>query len=343
MSLLPDKDNLVGNPTAGQFKTALGAVYDFVDSLHFWGASKEVALGDVIFKTNYSSVYAKCTTAGITGTAEPIWTEAGSSVADGTAFWTMYEISTDVALSFRNKIINGNFAINQRVVSGTVTLAAGAYGHDRWKAGTSGCTYTFATVANVVTITILAGSLVQVIEGINLQSGTHTLSWKGTAQGKIGAGSYGASGVTGTATGGTNLAIEFDTGTLSNVQVEEGSVATTFEQRPITVEEMLCKRYYETPGAGWTNCEVLVLPRPVVSGATHGYRTNFKVPKRAVPTVVISAPDGTKNCIVAESTNRSATANDMGVNGFSSITNTSGTTWTDAQAVSWCWTAAAEL
>ena len=147
------------------------------------------------------------------------------------------------AIGVKNAIINGNFAINQRGVSGTVTLAAGAYGHDRWKAGASGCTYTFATSDNVTTITISAGSLIQVVEGLNLYTNTYTLSWTGTAQGKIGAGSYAASGVTGSVTGGSNLNIEFNTGTLSLVQLEAGSVASPFERRDYGRELMMCQRY----------------------------------------------------------------------------------------------------
>lgn len=142
-----------------------------------------------------------------------------------------------------NAIINGNFQVNQRAVSGTVTLAAGAYGHDRWKAGASGCTYTFATSNNVTTLTISAGSLIQVIEGLNLYSGTYTLSWTGTAQGKIGAGSYSGSGVTGSVTGGTNLNIEFNTGTVSLVQFEPGVEASPFERRDYGRELMMCQRY----------------------------------------------------------------------------------------------------
>ena len=143
----------------------------------------------------------------------------------------------------KNAIINGNFGINQRGVSGTVTLSAGVYGHDRWKAGASGCTYTFATSNNVTTIDISAGSLIQVIEGINLESGTYTLSWTGTAQGKIGAGSFGNSGITGAAVGGTNLNIEFGTGTVSLVQFELGTVVTPFERRQFGQELALCQRY----------------------------------------------------------------------------------------------------
>ena len=147
------------------------------------------------------------------------------------------------AIGVKNAIINGNFAVNQRAVSGTVTLAAGAYGHDRFKAGASGCTYTFATANNITTLTISAGSLIQVIEGNNLFTGTYTLSWVGTAQGKIGGGSYASSGVTGTPAGGTNLNIEFNTGTLSLVQFEPGAIATPFERRPYGQELALCQRY----------------------------------------------------------------------------------------------------
>lgn len=141
-----------------------------------------------------------------------------------------------------NLLIN-DFRINQRAVTGTVTLAAGVYGHDRWKGGASGCTYTFATSANVTTVTISAGSLIQVVEGISLKSGTVCLSWEGTTQGKIGAGSYGNSGITGTAVGGTNLNIEFGTGTLASVQLNYGSTALPFVPRSYGEELRLCQRY----------------------------------------------------------------------------------------------------
>lgn len=289
---LPNRDNLAGNPTTGQFKMAIGDLYDYVKGLHFWKPSTVVGTGDVIFRSDSnSSVYAKCTIGGTTGTTEPTWPTSGNTVTDGTATWTMQEIVNTP--SFRNKIINGNFVINQRVVSSTVTLSAGAYGHDRWKAGVGGCTYTFATVENKTTITISAGSLVQVIEGINLQSGTHTLSWSGTAQGKIGTGSYSSTGVTGVVTGGTDTNIEFKTGTLSNVQLEQGNVATPFEQRPITVEEMLCYRYFETAvnGVAPFTDNINVINAGSFAMCTDGRASiSFKMPKRTVPSLVIFAP-----------------------------------------------------
>lgn len=177
-----------------------------------------------------------------------------------------------------NAIINGNFQVNQRAVSGTVTLAAGAYGHDRWKAGASGCTYTFATANNITTLTISAGSLIQVIEGNNLFTGTYTLSWTGTAQGKIGAGSYAGSGVTGAAVGGTNLNIEFNTGTLSLVQFEQGSVATPFERRPYGTELALCQRYFY-------KATTRALGVTATNTQSYGQTVSWPVTMRSAPTI----------------------------------------------------------
>jgi hypothetical protein len=187
-----------------------------------------------------------------------------------------------------NAIINGNFGINQRGVSGTVTLAAGAYGHDRWKAGASGCTYTFATTNNVTTLTISSGSLIQVIEGLNLFDGTYTLSWTGTAQGKIGAGSYAGSGVTGAAVGGTNLNIEFNTGTVSLVQFEQGSVATPFERRPYGTELALCQRYYSKMSASSAGTYAAFASGFCASTTAASVYFKYPTQMRSAPTLTLS-------------------------------------------------------
>lgn len=188
-------------------------------------------------------------------------------------------------ISDRNAIINGNFSVNQRAVSGTVTLGAGAYGHDRWKAGAGGCTYTFATVNNVTTLTISAGTLMQVIEGINLQSGTYTLSWTGTATGRVDSGSYGASGTTGTAVGGTNQTVEFGTGTLSKVQYEPGNTVTDFVRRQYGTELALCQRYAYAPYSGETATNLpMMLANPY--SATQFYASlSLPVAMRSAPTL----------------------------------------------------------
>ena len=160
------------------------------------------------------------------------------------AFDTTLEIGA-TKTSRKNLLINGNFDVNQRGVSGTVTLGAGVYGHDRFKGGASGCTYTFATVQNVTTLTITAGSLIQIVEGLSLFTDTYVLSFDGTAQGKIGGGSFANSGVTGAITGGTNTNIEFNAGTLSKVQLENALIKTKFEVLHIGDQFDLCLRYFQ--------------------------------------------------------------------------------------------------
>lgn len=189
---------------------------------------------------------------------------------------------------FKNVLINSNFTVNQRGVGGTVTLGAGAYGHDRWKAGSGGCTYTHSTSAGITTVSIIAGSLVQVVEGSALRAGTYSLSWGGNAQGRIGSGSYSATGVSGAVSGGTNVSVEFGVGTVSTPQFELGLRASMYEFRPVGMELLLCQRYYETSGGqfGFTN--------PGSNATTVQYLSHkFAVQKRAVPTVTRAVANGT--------------------------------------------------
>ena len=210
-----------------------------------------------------------------TGAAGQVLTSGGSSTAP---------TYMAAPLAHKNRLINSNFAVNQRAVSGTIALVAGAYGHDRWKAGASGCTYTVAVTNNVTTVTITAGSLVQIIEGVNLQSGTHALSWAGTSEGKIGAGSFGSSGITGTVVGGTNTAVEFNVGTLSLPQFEPGAYATAFEWLPYDIELRRCCKYYVRHVS------------PIISGEGNAAQTGngtcfavYPLPAvmRAVPTITL--------------------------------------------------------
>lgn len=205
--------------------------------------------------------------------------------------------STGQLAGLRNKIINGNFGVNQRGASSASTAyAAGAYVMDRWKAGAGGCTLSFATSANVTTVTITAGTLVQVVEGNNLQSGTHVLSWSGTATARIDSGGYSASGVTGTATGGTNLSVEFGTGTVSKVQLEEGSQASAFEQRPHGLELALCQRYYcktydysAAPGSV-TNAGAIYSVTTSTAAGTAPAGWDFPADMRTTPTITFYNP-----------------------------------------------------
>lgn len=164
---------------------------------------------------------------------------------------------------FRNVLINADFRINQRAYASAAVLATAVYGHDRWKAGASGGDYSFTQLKSSTQITIAAGkSLIQVVEDANVVGGSYVLSWSGTSQARVGLNSATPSGaytsspilITGQ-TAGTVMSVEFNTGTLDKVQLEEGSIDTPFEQRPIGLELSLCQRYFyrhSSFGSGWT-------------------------------------------------------------------------------------------
>ena len=166
----------------------------------------------------------------------------------------------------RSALLNGSFAINQRAYASGTALAAGAYAHDRWKAGASGCTYTFSQMVPDTTITITAGSLIQAVDAGNVYATSWWLTWTGSAQARVWQGS--ASGafsagaaytdpvdgakkrqlVAGLAIG-TVANVEFQGGTLGLVQLEAalpGAGSTRFERRH--GEMTLCQRYYQQIG-----------------------------------------------------------------------------------------------
>jgi len=147
-----------------------------------------------------------------------------------------------------NVLINGNPIINQRgYVSGTATSAANQYTLDRWRVVTSGEFITWSDSANVRTVTAPSGGVEQVIEGLNLLTGTYTLSWTGTAVATIGGASV-SNGGTVSITGGADTTLRFSSGTFSKAQLQLGSFATSFEQRPYAAELVLCQRYYHQNG-----------------------------------------------------------------------------------------------
>lgn len=189
-----------------------------------------------------------------------------------------------------NRIINGNFAINQRGYTSGAGISAAAYGHDRWKAGAAGCSYTFTAALPDTTITITAGSLTQVIEAGVIEGGVYTLSWTGTAQARVyqGAptGAYASSPVVTTALAvGVNTIIEFNIGTVVRVKFEIGSVATPFNRPSLTKSTADCQRYYQVGvfnGSG-----------NLAANGWWGWSWALPVQMRANPTVGVNATTAT--------------------------------------------------
>jgi hypothetical protein len=186
------------------------------------------------------------------------------------------------AARYFNYANNSGFRVNQRTyVSGTA-LAAGIYAHDRWKAGAGGCTYTFAqSPGPSTTITITAGTLQQVVEGASLVGGNYMLSWTGTAQGRVGAGSYAASPVAlAGIVAGTNTTIEFNAGTLGQVKVEPGTVVTAWVAESPRMDLANCQRFYQTAA--------LYSVFYGAAGSTLGVNVWFPVSMRSAPTSALS-------------------------------------------------------
>ena len=236
---------------------------------------------------------------------------------------------------FRNRLRNAAFAINQRAVTGSVTLAAGEYGHDGVKAGASGAIYTFSTSGIDTTLSVSAGSVILPIEASLIEGGTYALAHDGSAQGRVwqgtgyaGSGSYAAASrsaplVVTALTASAQTNVEFSIGTILRPQFEPGAHATGFERRPPHIELGACQRYFQallvshlsTASAGIQfSGSVMTLPvtmygTPTLSSPSGGVQTNVLVDgvnsmgKAAIRYFIASAAAGS-----VEAYNRALTA-----------------------------------
>ena len=165
-----------------------------------------------------------------------------------TSSWGAWDIAYSTSMGsagFRNKIINGDFRINQRAYQSGAATSPGQYTLDRWKvSGAQGVSFSISNGKTVVTIPS-GQTLKQVIESSNIPAGDYVLSWGGTAQGRIDDGAYGQSGSVVITTNGTsNVSVEFSSGTVENVQLEQGATPTPYENKPIQLELISCRRYF---------------------------------------------------------------------------------------------------
>lgn len=225
----------------------------------------------------------------------------------------------------RNLVINGNFSVNQRsYTSGTATTGANQYTLDRWRVVTSGQAATFTTTGAGRTVTAPSDGIEQVIEGASIGGGTYVVNWTGTASCTVNGVSR-VKGATFTLTAGSNATVRFSSGTVTDVQIEPGEVATAFELRPAAVELMLCQRYYESGyGYGWTYSPG--------SGSWRCVACSFRVTKRATPTVAASS--------IVYSSASGLTIEAIRQDSFGGFVSTTGTA---AAHVAFDWTASAEL
>ena len=181
-------------------------------------------------------------------------TSTTSSVlaATPTAVKAAYDLANAASV---NLLLNSNFALNQRAYVSAANLASGSYGFDRWKSNYTNTTLTFTASTQGQSLTINAsGEIQQIIEQGLVPAGTYTLSWTGTATGRVyNSGgtppSYAASPVTFTADGTANVVVEFTavstTKTLSKVQFNAGTnTAWTLATPTLQTELAACQRYF---------------------------------------------------------------------------------------------------
>ncbi len=139
---------------------------------------------------------------------------------------------------FKNKVLNPNFLVNQRVFHGDLSgLSSGQYGFDMWgKVGTG------------------SPVLRQVLVAENFFPGVYTLSWAENVQGASTTVRINNKAI---ANGGqvnidsarsVFLDIVISTATvtppISNIQLEFGPAKTNFEERAFVQELVLCQRFY---------------------------------------------------------------------------------------------------
>lgn len=220
----------------------------------------------------------------------PLSFPANPTVGQTYLNWTWngqaWVVTTAVAPPFSNNYIdNSGFTINQRGYASGAALAANAYGFDRWKAGSGGCTlnFTFSFVDTLVTIA--AGSITQVVDGTTLLSTPYILSWQGTAVCSVNGAATVPSPVVVDATAGANLTLNWQGGTLGQVQLELGTVISPWQPEPPGVELMRCQRFYQ----GWL---AAMWGNAGGNGTGVGYSQALATPMRANPTVTIVSSTG---------------------------------------------------
>lgn len=240
----------------------------------------------------------------------------------------------------RNLLINASWQVNQLQFAGGA-LAAGVYGHDCWKAGAGGCTYSVNATTGMVTHT--SGSLVQVIESPRIAglivsgsvedpSGPVTFSVDGQS-GVIAAGA-GRRSVTITvplaSTGNVTVTISANGATYSKPQLEVGPVPTVFEYVPVSIAALQCKRYYHTSYSNIAPGSSSLLGA-CVAAATAGTQMmqgqQFPVPMRIAPAISLWSTAGTAGAVMPISGGSNIAgmvAEQIGVMGFMRIAATSG-------------------
>lgn len=201
----------------------------------------------------------------------------------------------------KNYIINPTFSVNQRGFAGGV---GSGYGYDRWLVGGAGASMSLADNNGFVSL-LIAGASAACQHRIELGTvpvGTvMTASWEGTAQGDEfnssgeGFNNYRDSPFTFVAVAGigvvdTIAVLGFNSGTLRNLKIEAGPVATQFEYPDNATELTKCLRYFQksysqTQSIAESTIVGAINTIGIITGQAMGF--SYKIEMRDVPAIII--------------------------------------------------------
>ena len=195
--------------------------------------------------------------------------------------------NTQFTSGFRNLLINPRGLVNQRgYTSAAATSGANQYALDRWRVATSGQSLSWSEANGYRTMTAPDGGVEQVIDGADIVTGTHILSWAGTATATVN-GDAVANGGDVSLTGGSSATVRFSSGTFALPQLEHGHAATAFEVRTSAQELDLCRWYFEVLGDGSVGNAAIAIGQ--MTTATRAAVVVIHRPKRMTPLVTVSS------------------------------------------------------
>lgn len=295
MSAPPNRTDLAGTPTVATYKLAIGLLYDYVAGLLGNGtatiasaaeqtkAREYLGVGTTAFKNRFinpeflidqrnagASIaipisatlkylvdrwYALTTGAAIT--AQQI---TGISERQKSLRFTGATSNTGLVLGHRIESANCADWKNQNITVSLKSKASSAI-TVTWVASYATVSDTFTTVTQIATGTI------------NVTTSVNSFSFTFNAGANVGNGLEIKFSTTALLAGAT---IDFD-----QMQIEESSVATEFQSRPVQQELALCQRYWEKG-----DIRIRVSNAGSVGLTAAGY---FKVDKRATPTLTVGS------------------------------------------------------
>lgn len=291
--------------------TSFTVVGDQTQTFQVGRRIKTTNTGGTIYSTITASVYGAPNTTVTVANTSGVLDSGLSAVSYGLI--SVQDTSLPVPYPpMRNLLVNGNFAINQRVyATGVATTTANQVTLDRWRVVTSGQNLAFPAATPDRVVTAPAGGIEQVIEAGWVVGGLYVLSWSGTATATVNGVAAANGSQTASLPANTAITVRFTGGTVGLAQFEPTYV-TPFERRPPGLELSLCQREFAKSYAGGTapgaNTAVgAAMGSPGVGGAIMA-TVRLPVPMRTAPSVSMWTNNGTAGQWVAYTGGGAATA-----------------------------------